>query len=272
MFTLGHLLFSLIGAAVIAAGVILYQKKKPPIRLVLKICFVLAVLSEVVKTLSVIRIVPVVEAAVENGVLIYRETGAFTPYLEAEHLPFELCSYQIFFIGLAMVVKNQKWLKRLYALMYTSCVVGAGVFFLTPSAAIGLTTVEEFFTSVMVWRAFLYHAMVVVLGICIGTSEECGLRFRDIGWSLLLLICLDYASFYLNSIMSTPIYQGDTLLGVGNAVNYFSSYNNPLGIVMSDKGQWLTYLAIRLVLAVILTTLAQLPLLKKERRERHENN
>lgn len=272
MFTLGHLLFSLIGAAVIAAGVILCQKKKPPLRLVLKVCFVLALLSEVVKILSLIRIVPVVEAAVENGALIYRETGAFTPYLEAEHLPFELCSYQIFFLALALVIKSRKWLKRLYALMYTSCVVGAGIFFITPSAAMGLTTPGEFFSSVIVWRAFLYHAMVVVLGVYIGRSEECGVRFKDIRWTLLLLACLDFASFYLNSIMSTPVYQGDTLIGVGNAVNYFSSFNNPLGIVMSDKGQWLVYLVIRLVLAVVLTTLAQLPLLKKERRQSYENS
>ena len=66
-------------------------------------------------------------------------------------------------------------------------------------------------------------------------------------------------------MLSTPYYSGDTLIGVGNAVNYFSSYNNPLGIPMATKGQWLLYLLVRIALALILITLVQLPLRKKDR-------
>ena len=57
-------------------------------------------------------------------------------------------------------------------------------------------------------------------------------------------------------------------VGMGNAINYFSSYNNPLGIVMSTKGQYFLYLAIRFVLACCITTLVYLPLALKDKRNK----
>jgi hypothetical protein len=116
---------------------------------------------------------------------------------------------------------------------------------LLSSATIGRTELSDFLYSVEVWRAFLYHSMLVILGVYIGQSKECAIHFRDLKWTVLILLCLDFGSFYLNSMMATPYYQGDQLMGVGNVVNYFSSYNNPLGIVMSDKVQWFLYLLIR---------------------------
>ncbi len=238
----------------------------------IQVCFAFTLLSELLKLFYDIRIVPVVEPAVENGTLIYRQTGAFTPYLEAEHLPFELCSYQLFFMAIALLIKDGKRLRMLYALMFSTCIIGGAMALFLPSAAIGLSSVSEFLGNINVWRAFLYHAMLIVLGIYIGISEECGLHFRDIKWSFLLVGILDFVSFYLNSMLSTPYYSGDTLMGVGNAVNYFSSYNNPLGIVMSDKRQWFLYLLIRIAAATVLITLLHLPLLKKDRKAAYENS
>lgn len=148
--------------------------------------------------------------------------------------------------------------------MYTTCIAGAGMGILFSSAAIGLTGIRDFVFSVQVWRAFLYHSMLVVLGLYIGGCEECDVHFGDIKYSLIAVILLDAITFYINSMMATPYYSGDTLIGVGNAVNYFSSYNNPLGIVMAHKAQWFIYLVVRFVSAVILMVLINLPLLKKE--------
>ncbi len=270
MFSVGHIVFILISAALIAFGTVVCGKKKPPMRRMLAVCLGVALLSEFTKILGNIDIVPVVRPVVENGALIYEETGAFTPYLEAEHFPFELCSYQIVFIFLALVIKNRRWKKLLYAVMYTTCIIGAGMGILFSSAASGLTSLRDFAASLQVWRSFLYHSMLVVLGIYIGRSEECNVRFRDLRWTFLAVLLLDFCSFYLNSMMSTPYYVGDTLVGVGNAINYFSSYGNPLGIVMSNKAQWFIYLAIRFVLAVALMTLVSLPLLRKEKKGRNE--
>ena len=93
----------------------------------LLICLVIALISEFIKILGHMQIVPIVKPVIEKGELIYKETGAYTPYLEAEHFPFELCSYQIIFIFLALELKDRKWRKRLYAVMYTACIAGAGM-------------------------------------------------------------------------------------------------------------------------------------------------
>ena len=264
MFSNGHLLFIFISLVLIAAGTAACKRKNLAVRRLLLICLVIALTSELIKTLGNIQIVPIVKPVVENGKLIYRKTGAFTPFLEAEHYPFELCSYQIVFIFLALALKTREWRKRLYAVMYTTCIAGAGMGILFSSAAIGLTGIRDFVCSVQVWRAFLYHSMLVVLGLYIGMSKECDVRFRDVKYSFIAIIFLDAITFYINSMMATPYYSGDTLVGVGNAINYFSSYNNPLGIAMTNKSQWFAYLVIRFVLAVVLMILINLPLLRKE--------
>lgn len=221
-------------------------------------------MSEVIKTFSNIQILPVVTPAIENGRLIYREVGNYAPYLEAEHMPFELCSYQILFMFLALFIKNKVLLKRLYAFMYTTCIIGGGMGIAFSSSLIGLSGMSEIITSSDVWRAFLFHSMLIVEGIYIGRSKECDIRFSGIKWTFMILIALDFMTLYLNSIMATTYYQGDTLAGIGNVVNYFSSYNNPLGIPMKDKTQWAIYLTLRAVLASALIVLINLPLLKKK--------
>ncbi len=131
-----------------------------------------------------------------------------------------------------------------------------------------MSLVVDFISSLSIWRIFLYHTMLITLGLYIGVSEECDLHFRDIRWAEILLICLDFMTLYLNSMMATPYYKGDMLMGVGNAINYFSSYNNPLGITMADKQAWLIYLAIRVLLALVLILLLYLPLLRKRKKEK----
>ncbi len=71
----------------------------------------------------------------------------------------------------------------------------------------------------------------------------------------------------MNSIMSIPYYQGDNLVGMGYAINYFSSYNNPLGIVMSTKKAYFTYLLIRIAIALVLLPLIYLPLKFKKKEQ-----
>lgn len=133
------------------------------------------------------------------------------------------------------------------------------------SATIGRSSVSDFVTSADVWRSFLYHSMLIVLGVYIGISRECDIRFKDIKWTYSAVICLDFVTLYLNSMMAAPYYSGDTPVGIGNVINYFSSYNNPLGIPMKNKTEWAVYLLIRFTLAAVIILLVNLPLLRKER-------
>ena len=112
--------------------------------------------------------------------------------------------------------------------------------------------------------------MIIGLAICIGMSKEADLRFKDFIPMMGATICLDIFSYYANSIMSIPYYKDGELVGLQYAVNYFSSYDNPLGIIMSSKGQYFIYLAIRLALAMLIILLAYLPFAKRGSLAREE--
>ncbi len=268
MFSTGHLFFIVISFILIAAGSFICAKVRPPVRDLFKVCLCLGLLSEFTKTLDNIKILPVVEPVVENGMLIYRGTGAYMPYLEAEHLPFELCSYQIIFLILALFIRDKKILRYLYSFMYTTCIIGGLLAIILSSETAYHTTFMDYVTSVSAWRFFIYHSMIIVLGLYLGASNECGIRFKDIKVTIVLMAILDFITLYINSVMTTPYYAGDKLVGIGNGINYFSSYDNPLKIPMPDKKSWYFYLIIRFISALILILLVHIPLLIKEKKER----
>ena len=260
MFSVGHVAWIGICALLIAAGVTVCCRLRPSLDRVLKISLGISVVSETVKILCVMRIVPMVAPAVSGGELVYRETGTYSPYMELGHLPLELCSLQLFFLVLALVMRPGKWRARLFALMYFTCILGGGMGIVFAAIAPEYPTAASFFCSLRPWQYFPYHAMLVVLGIWLGLSRESGITFRHIRFGLIGIVLLDAASFYLNSVFSVPVYHGGDLMGLGYRVNFFSSYWNPLGIAVTQKWQWLAYLGIRAVLAVGLIVLVFLPL------------
>jgi len=71
MFSPGHLLFIFISAVLIAAGTAACKRKKPAMRRMLLVCLVIALASELIKTLGNMQIVPIVKPVIENGKLIY---------------------------------------------------------------------------------------------------------------------------------------------------------------------------------------------------------
>ena len=268
MFSTGHLIFIAISLFLIAFGVIMCLKIRPKLSRMINICFALSIISEIVKVLSVIEILPVVEPMVENGMLIYRETGQYAPYIQAEHLPFELCSLQILFMFLSLIIKKDENRKKLYSTMYGTSIIGGTIAVFMASIAPEFETTAAFLSAPRAWQFFLYHAMIIVVGIYIGISDESDIRFSDLKWMIVIVLGLDFLSFYLNSMMSVPYYVGDNIVGLAYGINYFSSYNNPLGIVMSTKGQYFIYLLIRIVIALILIPIVYLPLkLKKTNNE-----
>ncbi|MBR4471667.1 MAG: YwaF family protein [Erysipelotrichaceae bacterium] len=264
MFSTGHLIWIAISIVLIVAGIFLCKKKKPTMRRMTSLCLLLAIISEVIKFLSVIEIVPIVEQVVENGVLVYQETGKYAPYLQAEHMPFELCSLQIPFMFLSLIVKDDKWRKRIWSLMYGTSIIGGTMAVFLSSIAPEFTDTISFLTAPRAWQFFLYHAMIIVQGVYIGMSEEADMHFKDMKWMIILTLVLDCVSFYMNSIMSVPFYNGDELMGIAYDINYFSSYNNPLGIVFDEKWKWLLYLLVRIGIAILLIPVVYSPLLMKK--------
>ena len=266
MFSNGHCLFILISMILITAGLGICCRLKPSVDRLLRIAFVMTLALEIFKMLDVMEIVPVVEPFVENGVFTYRETGGYTAFLQAEHFPYELCSLQIVFMFLAVTVRSDVWKQRIYATIYGTALIGGTIAVFLSSIAPDYDTTAAFLSSPRAWEFFIYHSLIIIVALYIGLSPECRLRFADCRWMIVTLTALDLASFYINSLCSVPVYYGGRLVGVEYAVNYFSSYNDPLGIPMPEKWQHLAYLGVRVAVGIVLIPLVYLPFLFRERR------
>lgn len=267
MFSAQHILWIIISAVLITGGVAACVRRKPELRKLFKLCLILAVISEAVKIISVARIVPVVDpvisAAGDGYTLSYVPSGEYTPFIGAEHLPLELCSLYIVFLLAALFITNEKWKKRLYSLMYVSGTVGGLLGIVLSSAVVYGTDTSSLFASPRIWQYFLYHSMIVTVSIYLGISAEAGLVFNNWKAAIISLIILDIPTFYLNSLLSTEVYVNDTAVGVTHRINFLSSYVNPLGIILTEKWQWVLYIIIRALLTVTLTVLLFLPLIKR---------
>ena len=264
MFSAGHLIWIALCALLIVGGVTACLKLRPPLRRVLTVGLVMALVSEVVKFFSLIQILPVVVPVVEGSQVVYESIGTYTPYLRVAHFPLELCSIQIFVLLALWLVRDPVWRRRLLAFFYGTAFLGGLMGIFLCSTAVELPDFASFFNNPRPWQYFLFHSMIVTLGLYAGLSPESGLTFRDIRSCIAGVICLDLGSFYLNSLLNDPVYLGTAEpVGVTHVVNFFSSYQNPLGLSLTEVWQWMLYLVIRAVLAILLLCLVFLPLKRR---------
>lgn len=256
MFPPGHILWIAISAVLIVAGSAFCMTKRPAFEQVAKTCFCLGVVSEVVKIFSVAQILPVVDPVITSSaagpVLSYVPTGRYIPYIENAHMPFELCSLQIFFYVIYFKAKDPVWKKRISALIFTTGIIGGILGILLAYIVAEYSSTYDLFTSVRAWQYFLYHSMVVVAGIYAGFGKDSTVSFKDIKGVILAIVSMDVVTFYVNSLLSDPVYERSKPIGLLYRSNFFSSYENPLGLVLTQKWQWIVYLAIRLVTALVI--------------------
>lgn len=248
MFSTGHLIWIFISLVLIISACLACKYYKPTLKKLFTIGLIGGVISEVIKYFSVIKIVPMVEPTIVNNNIEWVSTGKYTPYLQAEHLPLELCSLYLLFMLLAITLKNEKYKKYLYSIMYVSGIFGGILGIVLSSIAGDFNSTIEYFTSFRIYQFFFFHSMVVILSIYLGRCEESGLEFNDWKKALAVLICLDLPTFYYNSLLSSEVYVNDEVIGVTHKINFFSSYVNPFGIIITEKWQWLCYLAFRAVM------------------------
>lgn len=257
MFSAGHCLWIGISAVLIIGGLLFCVHCQPGLERLLKTCLAVSVLSEGVKLFSVIRILPFVAPVIEgeNAAMVYVTTGQYAPYLEMAHLPLELCSLQMVFMSVVLWSKSDWLREKLLPLIYVSGTAGGLLGILMAYIAGDFSTVRDFFTSPRVWQYFLYHSMVVTLALYLGFRPDSGMSVRNLKSTLTGLILLDIPTFYLNSIFSQPVYVEGRPVGLVYGVNFFSSYVNPLGLVLKTRWQWGGYLIIRFGVAVGMTAL-----------------
>ena len=255
MFSTGHIIWIVISMVSIITAFLFCLKRKPETDRILKICLVISLCSELVKIFSVSRILPMVTPVVRGQAINYAASGQYSPYLEIAHLPLELCSLQMAFIAIALMAKTEKWRRVGLSLINVTGTLGGIMGILFAYVTADYHSVSEYFLSPRVWQFFIYHIMVVTLGLYVGFSGIFEYTLEDLKNVIYALVSMDFLTFYVNSVFSQPVYVDGKPVGLLYRANFFSSYVNPLGIVLNEKWEWIFYLLIRIIIALILICL-----------------
>lgn len=255
MFTVYHFIWLAISVVLIAGTLVFLKQRRPPLKSVLSVCCVLCVLSELVKDLSVIKMVP----SSDGSMLL--------PYMEMQHLPFHLCSIQILLIFFVRFARPGRGRTTVLAFMYPTALIGAALALAIPSIFSTSIEVTQAFTHPLAYQFFLYHSMLVVLGAYIPLCGEVELRPKHYFSTLGILGAMAMASLYLNSMFAAATYEDGELISVEYATNFFFTYKPPLPVPLTSVGQWLVYLAVICLLAAALIGLCYLPVFLKARKK-----
>ena len=260
MFTWRHLVWLVICAGLVTMGVCAFNKKRPSLNRVLTTALIIAVLSEIAKMSCVIELVPS-----QNGELML-------PYLPLNHLPLHFCSIQIILIAAAKFMKKGKHREALLAFMAPTCVIGGLLALLMPSIFTTTIPVEKAFISPMSYQFFIFHSMIIALGLIIARSDEIDWSIKHFRNTLILVYALGFISIYLNSIFASPTYVDGKLVSVDFWTNFFFTSQNPLGIQITEIWQWYLYLLIIILLTAFLLYLFYLPLIKRNTKRKVESD
>ena len=253
MFTWRHLLWLVISAVIVFMINRDYSKKRPDLSKVLTSALIVAILSELTKIMGVIELVPS-----SSGELLQ-------PYLPLNHLPLHFCSIQIVLIAVAKFTGNEKWREALLAFMAPTCVIGGLLALAMPSIFTTTISVEQAFTSPISYQFFIFHSVIIALGLIIARSGEIEWSMKHFRNTTLAVILLGFISIYLNSIFASPTYVDGKLVSVDFGTNFFFTYRNPLGINITELWQWYLYLLIIAGLAALTLYLFHLPLIRRKK-------
>lgn len=253
MFTVNHLIWTLICIAVVIAATRYLQKHRVPLKRFLNVACAMCVASELIKTFSAFRMVPSAD-----GSVMY-------PYIEMQHLPLHLCSLQIILIFYVRFAKDSDFKEMLLAFMYPTCLIGAALAIAMPSIFPESIDVSQAFTHPLAYQYFLYHAMLVTLGIHIAFSGQVNIRRRHYFSTMGILGVLAFLSLYVNSIFSAATYHNGELVSVDYTPNLFFTYEPPIPIVLTELWHWYCYLGVIIALAFGLIALFYIPFFRKKK-------
>lgn len=251
MYSTNHFIWLGIVTAVITVSLIWLKRNKPPLKKVLSVCCFCCILSELTKVFSTIAMVPSAD-----GTQMYL-------YLELDNLPLHLCSIQIINIFYCRFAKDSKFKEALLAFMYASCSLGAAMALLIPTILSDSSDVQQAFLNPHSYEYFLYHAMLIILGVYIYMSGEVDLRPKHYLTSLGFLGVMAFLSLYLNSMFASATYVNGELVSVDFVPNFFFTVDTPIDIPLTEMWHWYVYLLIILTLALSLIALFYIPVFRK---------
>ena len=260
MFTSYHIIWLIICVVLISASLIILKKYKISLDRFLGFCCFGAVMAEIVKVFSVIKFVP----------LAGKET--FTPYIEMTDVPLHLCSFQIILIFYTKFSKNKKLKQLFLSFMYPTCTMGAFLAILLPSIFPDSVLPQQAFTKLHPYEYFLYHALLIVLGIYILISGQANIKPKNYLTTILMLLCCAFLSLYLNSIFSIPVYENGELLHIEHLPNFFFTFLTPINLPLTKIWHWYIYLGVIVALGFLLVALMYLPVFIKAKKKRQNEN
>lgn len=253
MFGLCHFILIGISCLLTALCTLYIRKKQFSLEKVLTASCVVCVLSEVTKLFTMLQTVPSAD-----GSMIYL-------YLDVHHLPLHLCSIQIILIFLLQLTGNKKLREILLAFMYPVS-IGSGLFAIAiPTYLTGMTPLE-IIASPRTYQYFLYHIMLITLGIYIAISGCIRFRVKHIFSSLGILGFLGFCSLYFNSMFASPIYESGQLVSIEYMPNFFFTQAIPIQIPLTEKWHWFAWWGVIVVLACTLLCLCYLPVILRDRK------
>ena len=252
MFSIYHIIWLAICVAVMIAAIIYLKKQRPQLKDVLTVACIVSIASELIKVFSTIQMVPS-----SDGTMMY-------PYLEVQHLPLHLCSLQILVIFYVRFSSNDKLRDKLLAFMYPTCTIGAVLALMMTSIFNATIEVTQAFTHPLAYQYFLFHTMLLLLGIHIPMSGEVKLDWKHYRSTMAILAVLGFLSIYINSLLAKATYVSGVLQSVDYTPNFFFTYKFPIGIVFTEIWHWYIYIAVIAVAAVAVIGLMYLPFCRKK--------
>ena len=252
MFSIYHIIWLVICVAVMIAAIIYFKKQRPQLKDVLTVACIVSVASELIKVFSTIQMVPS-----SDGTMMY-------PYLEVQHLPLHLCSLQILVIFYVRFSSNDKLRDKLLAFMYPTCTIGAVLALMMTSIFNATIEVTQAFTHPLAYQYFLFHTMLLLLGIYIPMSGEVKLDWKHYRSTMAILTVLGFLSIYINSLLAKATYVSGVLQSVDYTPNFFFTYKFPIGIVFTEIWHWYIYIAVIAVAAAAVIGLMYLPFCRKK--------
>lgn len=256
MFSVYHIIWIVLSVSIITVSLILLRRYKPSLRFVLTVACIVSLASELIKVFSSIDMIPSADGT------------EFYPYMKPQHLPLHLCSLQILTILYARFSKNERAREHLLAFMYPTCVAGAAFAIALVSIFPNSVPTEEAFTHPLAYQYFLFHTMLIILGLYIPMSGEIDLRPRHAVTSAGMLLLVGFLSLYANSMFSVAVYDSNTLVSVEYTPNFFFTYNPPIDIALTELWHWYVYLAVIACLAIVLITLFYIPIFVRAKRKK----
>lgn len=254
MFSIVHLIWIAICLLVIFVSIFTIKKKQLSMQRILSCACVVCVASEVIKVFSSMELVPSAD-----GTTMY-------PYMLPQHLPFHLCSIQIIIIFIVRFASNVKLKNTLLAFLYPTCIIGAVLALVMPSIFTGGTLeLSQAFTHPLAYQYFLYHSMLIILGISVIIIKAVDLTRKHYFSTIGILGTLAFISVYLNSMLAAPTYISGQLQHVDYTPNFFFTVKLPFDIVYTEIWQWYLYVGCIAVLAIIVIALFYLPFFRSKK-------